>query len=196
MIEMPRRSVTRFAIPLIDVLILLFGIFLLMPIAAENEHEERYEAVADQAESADVLERELRRRNQELQKFEELRPELARVDELLAEIERLRALSKQGLQQRVEFKVIDTDPKTGMIAFNDATQLEPVTPIPDEKAARALIERHRKDAQGRELYYYFLYPRPETGYPKATQELAYRRWFAGVPNSLVGVTNAAKGAQP
>ena len=32
MIRMPRRSVTRFFIPLIDVLILLFCVYLLMPI--------------------------------------------------------------------------------------------------------------------------------------------------------------------
>src|SRR6202011_3261808 len=32
MIELPRRSVTRFFIPLIDVMTLLFCIFLLMPI--------------------------------------------------------------------------------------------------------------------------------------------------------------------
>ena len=32
MIELPRRSVTRFFIPLIDVLTLLFCIFLLMPV--------------------------------------------------------------------------------------------------------------------------------------------------------------------
>ena len=39
MIHMPHRSVTRFFIPLIDVLLLLFGIFLLMPIASESELE-------------------------------------------------------------------------------------------------------------------------------------------------------------
>ena len=32
MIELPRRSVTRFFIPMIDVLTLLFCIFLLMPM--------------------------------------------------------------------------------------------------------------------------------------------------------------------
>ena len=32
MIHMPHRSVTRFFIPLIDVLLLMFGIFLLMPM--------------------------------------------------------------------------------------------------------------------------------------------------------------------
>ena len=36
MIQMPRRSVTRFFIPLIDVMILLFCIFLLLPVFKEN----------------------------------------------------------------------------------------------------------------------------------------------------------------
>jgi hypothetical protein len=187
MIQMPRRSVTRFFIPLIDVLILLFGIFLLLPIAAETEQEERFEAAADQAESAEVLERELRRRTQELQKFEELRPALAKVEQLQEEIDALRARSKESLQQRVEFKVIDIDPKTGAIFYQDPARPDaPPASLGDAKAARALIERHRREAPGRDLYYYFLYPRPETGYPTAGQEYDYRRWFAGVPNSLKG----------
>ena len=37
MITQPRRSVTRFFIPLIDVLILLFCIFLLMPFVSRPE---------------------------------------------------------------------------------------------------------------------------------------------------------------
>src|SRR5690349_9265321 len=37
MIQMPRRSVTRFFIPLIDVLTLLFCIFLLMPMVRPAE---------------------------------------------------------------------------------------------------------------------------------------------------------------
>ena len=40
MIQMPRRSVTRFFIPLIDVLTVLFGIFLLMPIVREKTEAE------------------------------------------------------------------------------------------------------------------------------------------------------------
>ena len=34
MIHRPKRAVTRFFVPLIDVLILLFGIFILMPFVA------------------------------------------------------------------------------------------------------------------------------------------------------------------
>ena len=45
MIEFPRRSVTRFFIPLIDVLTLLFCIFLLMPLV-------KAKAEADEEESA------------------------------------------------------------------------------------------------------------------------------------------------
>ena len=40
MIGTPKRSVTRFFIPLIDVLILLFCIFLLMPAFNESEPED------------------------------------------------------------------------------------------------------------------------------------------------------------
>ena len=40
MIQLPRRSVTRFFIPLIDVLTLLFCIFLLMPVIRPAEESE------------------------------------------------------------------------------------------------------------------------------------------------------------
>ena len=36
MIEMPSRSITRFFIPMIDVLTLLFCIYLLMPMVSER----------------------------------------------------------------------------------------------------------------------------------------------------------------
>ena len=40
MLEMPRRSVTRFFIPLIDVLTLLFCIFLMMPAVKKTTEAE------------------------------------------------------------------------------------------------------------------------------------------------------------
>ena len=40
MLEMPRRSVTRFFIPLIDVLTLLFCIFLMMPAVRKTAEAE------------------------------------------------------------------------------------------------------------------------------------------------------------
>src|SRR3989442_11679232 len=47
MIQFPRRSVTRFFIPLIDVLTLLFCIFLLMPMIKENPEAQESAAAAD-----------------------------------------------------------------------------------------------------------------------------------------------------
>ena len=61
MIHMPHRSVTRFFIPLIDVLLLLFVIFLLMPIANLEELEEKSETVSRLGDDVDSLERELQR---------------------------------------------------------------------------------------------------------------------------------------
>src|SRR5438067_4217840 len=45
-IQMPRRSVTRFFIPLIDVLTLLFCIFLLMPLVKATEESPEAETRA------------------------------------------------------------------------------------------------------------------------------------------------------
>ena len=185
MIEMPRRSVTRFFIPLIDVLILLFCIFLLMSYSTGEEAEGQREAATEQAESADTLRQELERRTKELQAFERLRPELEQVAKLKEEIEQLRMAGKQALLERTYFRVLDVDPKTGELFYVDAARPDaPRQPIEDSNAAAALIERHRREANGRELYYYFLYPRVESGYPTLAQGRRYRAWFADVPNSL------------
>jgi hypothetical protein len=68
MIQMPQRSVTRFFIPLIDVLTLLFCIYLLMPIVKPSEDGNGAEGSSDAKLSADErreLER-LRREKQDL----------------------------------------------------------------------------------------------------------------------------------
>ena len=70
MIRMPRRSVTRFFIPLIDVLILLFCIFLLMEFNSESDLDKQIEITADQSESLDLLQGEVQRRTKELALFE------------------------------------------------------------------------------------------------------------------------------
>ncbi len=184
MIHMPRRSVTRFFIPLIDVLLLLFGIFLLMPIASETELDEERENVSEQRESVEALQYELRRRTEELQKLETMRPELARIEQLKEEIDRLRAVNRKSLQERVAVQVIDIDPKTGELSYYDPGRANPRVPLPDQTAVRQLLERQRREGKGPERYYYFLFPRPETGYPTLGQQRRYEAWFAGVPNSL------------
>ena len=62
MIAMPKRSVTRFFIPLIDVLLLLFCIFLLMPLANEEDLKKSQESSQNLTEDVESLERELQAR--------------------------------------------------------------------------------------------------------------------------------------
>ncbi len=62
----------------------------------------------------------------------------------------------------------------------DASRLK----IADEKTAHQLIERHQRESKGQDLYYYFLYPRGDSGFPTRQQAKEYGGWFIKVPNSL------------
>jgi hypothetical protein len=184
MIHMPRRSVTRFFIPLIDVLLLTFGVFLLMPVAAETELEEERQKTAETGESAAVLQTALKERLKELYQLEEQRADLERVGEMKKEIEMLRSLAQKSLQQSLTVKLIETDPKTGWIYYYDPGRPpdEQKARIADAKAAQSLIEQHRKLAGGRSVYYHFLRQRGPR--PTEEQDREYRQWFKNVPNSL------------
>ncbi len=189
MIQMPRRNVTRFFIPLIDVLILLFCIFLLMEFNSDAEAEKQTEKVAEQSEMMEDLSGLLNNRTKELQKFEELRPQLAELEKLREEVERLRNQSQRNMQQHAYVRIIDISPKDGSISFfDDKNPKNPIVPIANIKSAQSLIDRHRTEAGKRELYYYFLYPRERTIYPLFGQEQTYKVWFKNVANSLVKVT--------
>ena len=188
MIRMPQRSVTRFFIPLIDVLLLLFSIFLLMPAMSEEKAAEgETRAAMSPEELADTLEslkRELKRKTDDLQKYEAVQP-LQEIEKMRAELERLRKEKEQALKRSTFVRVIDIDGKTGGLSFFDAADLDnPILPIRDDKAARALIDRHKKEAGERQLYYHFLMPRKAGGHPTQQDEINYKRWFAGVANSL------------
>jgi hypothetical protein len=189
MIHMPHRSVTRFFIPLIDVLLLLFSIFLIMPALSEEKGSEgQTRATMTPEEMADTLEslqRELRRKSEELERYQNLQQPLQEIEKMRAELERLRKEKEQALKRSTFVRVLDIDGKTGKLSFFDPANLDnPVTPVHNEKAARALIARHKKEAGERLLYYYFLMPRPVTGYPTQEDEARYKAWFAGVANSL------------
>ncbi len=189
MIEMPSRSVTRFFIPLIDVLLLLFCIFLLMPVFGEEEGAEGESKAKlsseDMADAYESLKGELQRKAKQLKEFDKLRPALDKVSQLQKELEALRREKEQSLQRPTFVRVLDIDGKTGDLSFFDVSSPEnPVLVIATEKAAQVLIERHKKEAGDRLLYYHFLYPRRETGRPTEEQVLRYKDWFAGVANFL------------
>jgi hypothetical protein len=167
-IRLPRRSVTRFFIPLIDVLILLFAIFLLMPYVSDplpQEPEEKSKAGANPAESAlpdDV--RELQRL------LQEERRRVARMEE-----ERKRRLS-EGLH----VCVLQIDPQDGTLYYHDSERQD----IRTESDALRLIARQKALAstQGaKDLYFLILWPRVPSAFPTQAQEAQYRQWFRDVP---------------
>jgi hypothetical protein len=170
MIQMPRRSVTRFFIPLIDVLTLLFCIYLLMPLVKAPSEPGGPEGVSPEEE------------------IERLRSELARLregqgesfDKLRQELNRLRQEKIQVLQERLAVRVLEIDSGTGRLYYHDPERFE----VRDEAEARSLVERDRAAQAGssRELYYLLLYPRERSGYPTREQRERYDRWLRDVPH--------------
>jgi hypothetical protein len=103
---------------------------------------------------------------------------------LRQEVESLRK-ERKNVTERIAFKIIDIDGMDGTLSYFDPLESEKdKRKIADEKAARQLIEEHKRQSQGQELYYYFLYPRMESGYPTRQQAKEYGSWFISVPNSL------------
>jgi hypothetical protein len=200
MIRMPHRSVTRFFIPLIDVMILLFCIFLLMPVFKEaqrgdSESPSPTEEAAELRAEKDRLERERQRLDlqvvdleQELRRLKAKQPDLAKE---LAELERFRKEKIKTLQNRLVIRVLDIDPDTGKLYFYDPTKIdEPRLEITGPATAQRLIETHRREAGDRELYYLFVFPRRVTGFPQQRQIREYERWFADVAHGFDSPTGS------
>jgi hypothetical protein len=172
MIRLPHRSVTRFFIPLIDVLLLLFCIYLLLPIVRPPE-------AGGTGEGGTLGARE----REELERLRQGQPpqggSLAESER--RELERIRKEKIEALQQRLAIRVLEIDADTGRLYSYDPERVE----IRNEAEAQALIERQRRAARGRDLYYLILYPRQaERPYPTERQKTQYDRWFEGVPHSF------------
>src|SRR5216683_6244011 len=130
MIELPRRSVTRFFIPLIDVLLLLFCIFLLMPLVKGDN-----EIPADDTES--VRQGRLQKLEEEL---ERLRRQLRDTpQDIRAELEKLRQERIQTLQEKLAIRVLEIDAATGKLSYRDPERIE----IPTQAKAAELIDQDR-----------------------------------------------------
>jgi hypothetical protein len=166
MIQLPRRSVTRFFIPLIDVLTLLFCIFLVLPLA---------KAPGDSSADVVALEERLRQKEDEVDKLRQAGRDLP--EELREEIEKLRQAKGKALQQRLAVRVLEIDGETGKLYYRDPQRIL----VPDQAAAHALIESDRRALGQKELYYLVLYPRsPASTYPTQGQRDSYDIWFEGV----------------
>jgi hypothetical protein len=184
MIQFPKRSVTRFFVPLIDVLTLLFCIFLLMPMVKPSSEAAGINQLAS-------LEVQLLATQEELEKQ---RKEGGATEDLQKELKRLRDEKIKTLQQRLQVRVLEIDPATGKLYYNAPERLE----IRSEADARELIEKDQR-SQGsdrRELYYLVLFPRdPASPYPLRGQREQYDRWFAEVAHGW-DIPGAARGGTP
>ncbi len=169
MIRPPRRAVTRFLIPLLDVLILLFCIFLLMPFVGTPGSPEN-------ATSADVPPAE-----QLTERVTELELQLAQAK---AESERLRA-SQANPANRLSVRILEIDGATGQLySFDPEGGADPRQVIADASDAQRLIDQHKRLSGGKDVFFLILYPRKRTGFPERPQREQYERWFAGVPHGF------------
>ena len=166
MIQLPQRSVTRFFIPLIDVLTLLFCIFLVMPLAKDP---------ADAAADVSALEDRLRQKEEELAQIRASGRDMPR--ELQDEIDKLRQEKGKALQKRLAVRVLEIDSDSGKLYYRDPDRVL----VPDEAAAHALIDSDRRKQGQKELYYLILYPRSRgSDKPTVGQREQYDRWFESV----------------
>jgi hypothetical protein len=158
----PRRSVTRFLIPFIDVLILLFCIFLLMPfVSSPAADDAKAEAKAPELPS-DV---------------QELRKQLAATqkerDEAAKRLERFQ--KERG--ERLVVRVLEIDPDTGKLYYYAPGRQE----VASQAQAEQLIAYQKRLAGEKDTYFLIMYPRRASGYPTRANVETYRTWFKDVP---------------
>jgi hypothetical protein len=163
MLQMPKRSVTRFFIPLIDVLTLLFCVFLVMPAAQPNADESSGGPLPLTPDKFYGY-------------YRDSQNKLKAMEEKLEDYQKKEA---QPLQDRIEDRVLEIDGKTGKLYYYDRGMVE----IPDEATAVALIEADKRKAgrTHKKVHYIILYPRdPMRDKPTEKQLASYRDWFRSV----------------
>lgn len=170
MIQFPRRSVTRFFIPLIDVLTLLFCIFLLMPMIKDTG--EAQESVPTSGRDVTLGQAGPSSPSPGASNKEE-GSESAKLAKEREALQQLRNEKMEVLQQRLFIRLLEIDADTGKLFYRGME-------IASQADALDLIQRHQREAGNRELYYLFLFPRRLTGYPEQRQLERYDRWFKSV----------------
>ncbi|MFO0797761.1 MAG: hypothetical protein U0804_09795 [Gemmataceae bacterium] len=163
MITPPRRSVTRFFIPLIDVLILLFCIFLLMPFVSSP-------AADDDSKPAP--------------KPPELPTDVAALQKQLAATQKERDEAQRRLDrfqkdrgERLVVRVLEIDPDTGKLYYYAPGRQE----VAGQAQAEQLIAYQKRLAGEKDTYFLIMYPRRASGYPTRANVETYRAWFKDVP---------------
>lgn len=167
MIQSPRRSVTRFFVPLIDVLILLFCIFLLMPFVSQPAGD-KGEGPPPEVKDPTLPDT-----------VEKLQTELAAARRRIEEYHKQRA----NLGERLSVKVLEIDKDTGRL-FSFDPEGGGRQEVRDQADAQRLINQQRARAGAKDVFFLILYPRELSGFPLREQVETYRRWFHDVPHGF------------
>jgi hypothetical protein len=157
-IEPPRRSVTRFFVPLIDVLTLLFCIFLVMPLAKDAREES---ARTDPR----VLEERLKQAEAESRRLRE-------------ENERLRRGRAADLAGQVSVGVLNLVPDNKPLLYYTTGQRRVDLRGPDD--VRRMVENDRRQTGGKPWVYVIRYPSDPNQEPTEGQRREVFSWFAGL----------------
>lgn len=169
MIRPPRRSVTRFFIPLIDVLILLFCIFLLMPFVSAPSPADDEKADAKPAAAP-----ELPKDVAELQK--QLAAAARERDEAVRRLDRYQ--KERG--ERLVVRVLEIDPDTGKLYYYAPGRQE----VTSQAQAEQLIAYQKRLAGEKDVYFLILYPRKASRHPVQADLDRYRAWFRDTPHGF------------
>lgn len=166
MILQPRKSVTRFFIPLIDVLILLFAIFLLMPFVSSPSTADSQPGEKSPVEPTLPTDVKLL---QELLREEKMR------------VLRLEKEKRTQLTDRLLVRLLEIDRTSGVLFYYDPDREE----IRTQADAERYIFRQKalagKDGTVKDVFFLILWPRKESAFPTVAQIDQLRQWFKDVP---------------
>jgi hypothetical protein len=189
MIEMPRRSVTRFFIPLIDVLTLMFCIFLLMPLVKATEETSEGEGQTRRSPQFPTTPsqwatdyEELTRLRAERHKWHNLEQLEKRKNELQEQVQKLRESRIDDLQKKLAIRILEIGEEGRLFYYDPARETNRRMEITAENVG-AFVAAQQRQAGGRDLFFLLMYPRPLTGdptFPLLRQREEYDRWFRGV----------------
>ncbi len=169
----PGHSPFRFLIPLIDVLLVLFGLFMIVQVMQTPPKDGTPKVTSSLAKTMDpTVDKE--------HQVEELRKKLQEITGKFArERESLRLTSAKELSGLLAVSVIQIHPGDGHLFLEDGQTIR------TEGQALAFIETDRARQAGngvgveKKLVYLLRFPRTESLFPTRKQEMEYQRWFKG-----------------
>ncbi len=188
MIVLPRRSVTRFFIPMIDVLILLFCAFLLMPFSNRTDAgtasagDGRRKRLAEATERRQVEDRQ-------------------RLEESIRQLRDARQATASGLSGRIAPILLAIDSKTGHLERREQAGTKIIDGDARPGQVRAMVDADRarlRDSTGRALepYYTIQLPQdPLSPWPTREMRQKYLGWFQDA-GAAADIGPPVEGARP